>query len=290
MINIGIIGKGYIGQNIKFFNQSQKKKVGIYFFSTSKYFSKKSDYITRLKILKKNKIKIKKNFLNFVSKCDLIINTFTIQYDEFSKYDNHKRKDIFNFFETYINILFKEIKNRQTTYIHLSTNKVISNFNKSDANYWYIKCHNLIKKSNPNIKYIFIPNVFGFIKEVKKGKNLLINSIIHKSLKGKKFKFLNKNNFFRDILFIDDLCKILLTDCIIKINNRKIKYEITKAQKLIDKNSLKIEVHEFSKIAFKILNIIKKPELNYFIKKLPNNSVNKKIISILKNIRLKKFT
>ena len=169
MINIGIIGKGYIGQNIKFFNQSQKKKVGIYFFSTSKYFSKKSDYITRLKILKKNKIKIKKNFLNFVSKCDLIINTFTIQYDEFSKYDNHKRKDIFNFFETYINILFKEIKNRQTTYIHLSTNKVISNFNKSDANYWYI-CHNLIKKSNPNIKYIFIPNVFGFIKEVKKAK------------------------------------------------------------------------------------------------------------------------
>ena len=88
-------------------------------------------------------------------------------------------------------------------------------------------------------------------------------------------------------MFIDDLCKILLTDCIIKINNRKIKYEITKAQKLIDKNSLKIEVHEFSKIAFKILNIIKKPELNYFIKKLPNNSVNKKIISILKNIRLK---
>jgi len=290
MVTIGIIGKGYIGENIKFFNQFQKKKIKIIFFSTSKYFLGKNDILSRLNILKKKKSKIREDFLNFILNCDLIINTFTIQYEEFSKLDYNNRKRLFNFFDLYAKILMDEIEKKKITSIHLSTNKNIENYSKKDANYWYTKCHKLFQNRNFKVNIITIPNIFGYIKKIKKGKNLLINNIIDKSLKGKKFKFVNKNKFYRDILLIDDLCKIFFLDGFIKIDKKKkIKYEIKKAQQLINQYTFKIEVHEFSEIVFNYLNISTVSEFKDYEKKLSNNYYNKKLISILQDIRYKKI-
>lgn len=292
MVKIGIIGKGYIGENIKFFNNCRKDKKNISFFSTSNYFLNENDYSSKLNTLKLKHSEIRENFSKFISNKDLLINTFTIQSEEFLKYDNIKRQEIFFFFESYMSLLVEEIVKKKNICIHLSSNKINNNFDKEDANYWYVKCHNLVKKifnkNDLEINNILIPNVFGYIEDTKKGKNLLINNIIETSLSGKKFKLINKKFFYRDILFINDLCKIFYSNKIIRINKEsKIQFDIKKAQELINKDTLKIEIHKFSEIVYNIFNISGITEFNHYIAKLSSDCKNKNIINILKNIRTK---
>ena len=192
MVNIGIIGRGYIGENINFFNKFQKNKKNISFFSTSNYFSSESDYSIKLNILKLKKHEISKDFSEFLYNKDFLINSFTIQYEEFLNYDNKTRQKIYLFFENYLSLFIKEIKKKKIICIHLSSNKINDNFDKDDPNYWYVKCHNLVikifNKNELKICNILIPNVFGYIEDTNKGKKLLINNIIETSLRGKKFK------------------------------------------------------------------------------------------------------
>ncbi len=184
------------------------------------------------------------------------------------------------------------MKKKKNICIHLSSNKINNIFDKEDANYWYVKCHNLVKKifnkNNLKINNILIPNVFGYIEDTKKGKNLLINNIIETSLSGKKFKLINKNFFYRDILFIADLCKIFYSNKIIRINTEsKIQFDVKRAQELIDKYTLKIEIHEFSKIVYNIFNILGLNEFNHYISEISSDGKNKNIINILKDMRSK---
>lgn len=293
MLSIGIIGKGYLGESINHYNCLQKTKNNISFFSPSKFFLNKKSYSVKNSLLKKNQLEIAKKFNEFLSNKKILINTFTIQYDEFLNHDEKNRKLIFKFYSFYIDLFVKEIQKFKLQCIHISTKKTNNSYFESDPNYWYVKCHkyleNKFQATDLEIKIIYVPNIFGQIKNTTKGRKLLINSIIDSSKNKKKFQFVNKNAFYRDILYIEVLCRLFYEKSILKIDkNKRVSFNFKKAQSVIDKNTFSVEVHNFSEIIYNFYNNSDNFYLNYCSKKkltLDKNDITEKVYNLL----LKKF-
>ena len=281
MLKIGVIGKGYLGSSLEQYIIQNKIDVDIIFFRTSKFFEKKNDYRKRRLVLDTKKKLIIDKFNHFIDNCDFVLNTFSIQQDEFHLLDDNEKLNAITFFQKYISLLINEVLKKKKSILHFSSYKIKRKYKTSDSNYWYSECHKYIENKflSKDLSVVRLKNIYGFMRDnEEKGKNLLFNSIIIKASKQEKFILNNQVSFSRDILYVEDFCNIIISNLLdsnINLDPLKLTNNIIYN---IENNLYNVDINIFINTAYKITSKICKKNKN-----IKNKSILENISKDIKN-------
>ena len=243
---IAIIGSnGFIGKNLLLFFKSSGTKNLFYEINKNTPREKFIEIIKICDIIINcagvNRSKSKKNFENNYKICEFIINNLKIP---------------------------KKLK-----IIHISTTRV------NDENLYGItkkkaeKKLRSFKKPNVFIKIIRCPNVYG--KWSKPNYNSVIATFCHNIIRKKKIKLFNENDKI-SLLYIDDLCKIILDEINRnKKNNNLIKIDkkfiTTTTPKLILEKLLLFQKNRHNKFIPEFNDVLTKNLYSTFLTFLPKS-------------------